>query len=168
MNTEGKIADDGEILVRGDLVMKGYWRNEDATKEAIQDGWLYTGDVGVIDEDGYIEITDRKKEIIVNSGGDNISPQRVEGFLTLEPEIGQVVVCGNKKPHLIALVVPDADFASEWAASKNKPTNLNQLVEDEEFIKALSQAVERINTNLGTIERVNKFMLYKTTSFSCF
>ena len=89
LDTEVKIAEDGEILVKGDLLMTGYWRNEEATREALRGGWLHTGDVGHIDEQGRILITDRKKDIIVNSGGDNVSPQRVEGFLTLEPEIAQ-------------------------------------------------------------------------------
>ena len=92
--------------------MTGYWRNEEATREALRDGWLHTGDVGHIDEQGRILITDRKKDIIVNSGGDNVSPQRVEGFLTLEPEIAQAMVHGDKRPHLVGLLVPDADFAA--------------------------------------------------------
>jgi len=158
-NTEVKIADDGEILVRGDLVMNGYWRNEEATKEAIKDGWLHTGDVGVIDEDGYIEITDRKKDIIVNSGGDNISPQRVEGFLTLEPEIGQAVVFGDKRPHLVALLVPDLEFAAEWATNNMKSSSLTDLIKDKDFIKVCGNAVERVNANLGGIERVRQFLL---------
>src|SRR3546814_8927911 len=86
---EIRIAEDGEILVRGDLLMKGYWHDPETTAQTIVDGWLHTGDVGVVHPDGYIEITDRKKDIIVNSGGDNISPARLEGKLTLEPEILQ-------------------------------------------------------------------------------
>ena len=159
LDTEVKIADDGEILVRGDLLMKGYWRNEEATNEVLKDGWLHTGDIGVIDEDGYIEITDRKKDIIVNSGGDNISPQRVEGFLTLEPEIAQAMVYGDKQPHLVALVVPDADFAAEWAEKNGKTGDLTRLIEDESFIKGVDVAVQRVNENLGAIERVHRFIL---------
>ena len=109
-----KIAEDGEILVKGELVMQGYWNMPDATAEAITDGWLHTGDIGEIDEDGYLMITDRKKDIIVNSGGDNIAPQRIEGFLTLQPEIAQAMVYGDKKPNLVALIVPDPDFLSDW------------------------------------------------------
>ena len=86
-DVEVRIASDGEILVRGELVMQGYWNNPEATAEVIRDGWFHTGDIGDIDEDGYIRITDRKKDIIVNSGGDNVAPQRVEGMLTIEPEI---------------------------------------------------------------------------------
>ena len=93
-----KIADDGEILVKGELVMQGYWNMPEATSEAITDGWLHTGDIGKIDEDGFLVITDRKKDIIVNSGGDNIAPQRIEGFLTLQPEIAQAMVYGDRKP----------------------------------------------------------------------
>ena len=159
LDTEVKIADDGEILVRGDLLMKGYWRNEEATNEVLKDGWLHTGDIGVIDEDGYIEITDRKKDIIVNSGGDNISPQRVEGFLTLEPEIAQAMVYGDKQPHLVALVVPDADFAAEWAEKNGKTGDLTRLIEDESFIKGVDVAVQRVNENLSAIERVHRFIL---------
>ncbi len=92
---EVKIADDGEILARGPSVMRGYWRDESGTAQVLRDGWLHTGDVGVIDQDGFLQITDRKKDIIVNSGGDNIAPQRVEGVLALQPEIAQVIVYGD-------------------------------------------------------------------------
>ena len=113
-DVEVRIASDGEILVRGELVMQGYWNNPEATAEVIRDGWLHTGDIGDIDQDGYIRITDRKKDIIVNSGGDNVAPQRVEGMLTIEPEIAQAMVYGDKRPHLVALIVPDTDFANDW------------------------------------------------------
>ncbi len=159
IDTEVKIAGDGEILVRGDLVMQGYWRNEDATSEAIKDGWLHTGDVGHFDEENRIVITDRKKDIIVNSGGDNISPQRVEGMLTLEPEIAQAMVIGDKRPHLVGLIVPDPDFAKEWAAANGKQDDMAQLIMDSDFIKAVDSAIDRINGGLGVIERVRKFNL---------
>ena len=159
LNTEVKIANDGEILVRGDLVMQGYWKNESATKETIRDGWLHTGDIGVIDEEGYIEITDRKKDIIVVSGGDNISPQRVEGILSLEPEISQALVYGDKHPHLVALLVPDGEFAQEWAKENNKSNKLSEIIEDVEFVKHFVKALERANANLSNIERVRKFLL---------
>ena len=110
---EVRIAADGEILVRGDSVMQGYWRDPEATAETLKDGWLHTGDIGLIDEDGFIQITDRKKDIIVNSGGDNLAPQRVEGVLLLQPEIGQAIVYGDRRPHLVALIVPDAGVRQE-------------------------------------------------------
>ena len=159
LNTEIKIAEDGEILVKGDLVMQGYWQNPEATAEAIQDGWLHTGDIGRLDEDGYLEITDRKKDIIVNSGGDTLSPQRVEGFLTLQPEIAQAMVHGDKRPHLVGLIVPDAEFAAEWAAENAKPKELNLLIEDAEFVKAIDAAIERVNAELAVNERVRRFTL---------
>ncbi len=100
---ELRIADDGEILVRGDLVMAGYWGQPEATAAAIEDGWLHTGDIGVLEADGYLRITDRKKDMIVLSGGENVSPARVEGMLVAEPEIAQAVVLGDGKPALSAL-----------------------------------------------------------------
>ena len=154
-----RIADDGEILVQGDLVMQGYWRNENATREVIRDGWLHTGDVGLIDEDGYIVITDRKKDIIVNSGGDNLSPQRVEGILTLEPEIAQAMVHGDRRPHLVALLVPDAEWLENWAASHGRPADLAVLAEDDNFRKDLGAAVNRVNADLSNIERVRRFLV---------
>ena len=158
-NTEIKIAEDGEILARGDQLMQGYWRNEDATREALIDGWLHTGDVGRLDEDGYLEITDRKKDIIVNSGGDTLSPQRVEGFLTLQPEIGQAMVHGDKRPHLVGIIVPDADFARDWAEENGKSQDLAELTGDAEFARAIDDAVARVNADLAVGERVRRVTL---------
>jgi len=156
---EVKIADDGEILVRGELVMQGYWNNPEATAEAIRNGWLHTGDIGIIDEDGFIQITDRKKDIIVNSGGDNLSPARVEGMMTAEPELAQAMVYGDRRPHLVALVVPDPEFVKDWARVNEKPHELRELADDPDFNKALHDVVDRINGNLSVVERVRRVIV---------
>ncbi|MEO3431073.1 long-chain fatty acid--CoA ligase [Pelagibius sp. CAU 1746] len=154
---EVKIAEDGEILVRGELVMTGYWRDDDATERALQNGWLHTGDIGEFDEDGYLKITDRKKDIIVFSGGDNVSPARVEGFLTLQREIQQAMVFGDKHPHLVALLVPDEEFAAQWCRSNGKQRDPGALGEDPAFRAALSEVVDRVNGSLSSLEKVRRF-----------
>ena len=156
---EVKIADDGEILARGPSVMRGYWRDESGTAQVLRDGWLHTGDVGVIDQDGFLQITDRKKDIIVNSGGDNIAPQRVEGVLALQPEIAQVIVYGDSAPHLVALIVPDAEFAKGFARQHQLPPDLDELVQHKDFERAIGEAVARANESLSVIERVRHFRL---------
>lgn len=157
---EIKIANDGEILVRGELVMLGYWNDPDATIATVnEDGWLHTGDIGHQDEDDHIVITDRKKDIIVNSGGDNISPQRVEGVLCLEEEIGQAMVFGDKRPYLTAVVVADEDWSRKWAKSNGKTNDLEHLSQDTEFRAALSEAVSRANESMSIIEKVRKHIV---------
>jgi len=141
-----RIAADGEILVRGELVMQGYWQDPDATAHAIRDGWLHTGDIGHIDADGCIFITDRKKDILVLSGGDNVSPARVEGRLTLEDEIEQAMVYGDRKPNLVALLVPSRDFAQRYP----DPAAAHE---------AMSQVLDRVNRELSVIEKVRRFAL---------
>src|SRR6185436_1611711 len=154
---EARIADDGEILVKGEAIMKGYWRDPEATERAIGDGWLYTGDIGEFDRDGYLKITDRKKDIIVLSGGDNVSPARVEGFLVLQPEVAQAMVHGDRHPHLVALLVPDPDFAKDWAERNNAADDLAALVENPAFTRAVGAAVDRVNTTLAPLERIRRF-----------
>ncbi|MBW7850773.1 MAG: long-chain fatty acid--CoA ligase [Rhodospirillales bacterium] len=156
---EVKIAEDGEILVRGELVMQGYWQDPEATANAIRDGWLHTGDIGLLDEDGCIQITDRKKDLIVNSGGDNVSPQRVEGFLTLQPEIAQAMAYGDRRPHLVALIVPDAEWAAEWAKAAGKDNHLEKLIDDPDFRRAIAAAVDRVNRDLSPIEKVRRYAM---------
>ena len=157
MNTEVRIADDGEILVRGELVMKGYWRNKAETERVLVDGWLHTGDIGHIDGQGRIVITDRKKDLIVNDKGDNVSPQRVEGMLTLQPEILQAMVYGDKRPHLVGILVPDPEWMAEWAEAEGLPKDLERLREHEKFRAVLRAAIDRVNGQLSVIEKVRKF-----------
>ncbi len=152
-----KLADDGEILVQGEAVMQGYWENQAATAATIKDGWLHTGDVGLIDEAGFIQITDRKRDLIVNSGGDNIAPQRVEGVIALEPEIGQVIVYGDRRPHLVALVEPSTDFIQSYAREHHCEPELPTLARDPDFKRAIGEAINRANQTLSVIERVRRF-----------
>jgi long-chain acyl-CoA synthetase len=154
---EVKIAEDGEILVRGELVMHGYWRNPAETEKALKDGWLHTGDIGEFDAKGRIRITDRKKDLIVNDKGDNVSPQKVEGMLTLQPEIGQAMVYGDRRPHLVGLIVPDAEWTREWAEAQG--LTAEQAAADPAYMAALRAAVDRVNDDLSVIERVRRFIL---------
>jgi long-chain acyl-CoA synthetase len=156
---EVKIAEDGEILVRGQGVMRGYWKDPEGTAQALREGWLHTGDIGEVDADGCIRITDRKKDIIVNSGGDNISPARVEGILMLEPEIGQALVFGDRRPHLVALIVPHQDFIRQFARTNGASPQLAELVDNPAFKAAINEAVGRANQRLSAIERVRRFQI---------
>ncbi|MBD3729816.1 MAG: long-chain fatty acid--CoA ligase [Sphingomonadales bacterium] len=154
---EVKIAEDGEILVRGELVMKGYWRNEAETARTVVDGWLHTGDIGHLDDRGRIMITDRKKDMIVNDKGDNVAPQKIEGMLTLQPEIAQAMVSGDKRPYVVALVVPDAEWALEWARQNGEKFDLRVLQDFPPFRTAVREAIDRVNQDLSVIEKVRQF-----------
>jgi len=149
---EMRIAPDGEILVRGELVMQGYWNESDATRAAIDsEGWLHTGDIGVIEADGSLRITDRKKDIIVSSGGDTISPQRIETLLTQQPGIAQAMVHGDRRPHLVALIVVDSEWAESW-----KPGGWRA---HPELRDRIGEAVANVNKRLAPLERVRRFAL---------
>jgi len=141
-NSEVRIAEDGEIMVRGENVMLGYWRNPEETARVLRDGWLATGDVGHFDSKGRIVITDRKKDILVNDKGDNVSPQRIEGMLTLQPEIAQAMVYGDRRPHLVALLVPDPEISGS-----------------PDLHARLQRSVDRVNADLSVIEKVRRFIL---------
>ena len=154
---EVRIAEDGEILVRGELVMHGYWQAEAETARTVRDGWLHTGDIGHFDEAGRILITDRKKDMIVNDKGDNISPQKVEGMLTLQPEIAQAMVSGDRRPYVVGLIVPDAEWALDWARAAGESYDLAALQDLPAFRTAVRAAVDRVNADLSVIEKVRQF-----------
>ncbi|MCJ2182247.1 AMP-dependent synthetase/ligase [Novosphingobium sp. 1949] len=156
---EVQIAQDGEILVRGELVMHGYWQNEAASRAALQDGWLHTGDIGHIDAKGRICITDRKKDMIVNDKGDNVSPQRIESMLTLQNEIAQAMVSGDRRPYVVGLIVPDEDWAREWAEANGLSPALAAVRDLPAFRAALRDAIDRVNRELSVIEKVRQFTL---------
>ncbi len=156
-NTEVKIAEDGEILVRGPLVMKGYWRNRAETDRVIIDGWLHTGDIGHIDEKGRIAITDRKKDLIVNDKGDNIAPQKVEGMLTLQPEILQAMVSGDKRPYIVGLIVPDPEWTVEYCRAQDVKCDFASLGDNPQYRAAVRAAVDRVNADLSVTEKVRQF-----------
>ncbi len=162
---EIKIADDGEILCRGELVMHGYWQNDAETARTLMkdpgdpDGapWLHTGDIGHLDDAGRIVITDRKKDMIVNDKGDNVAPQKIEGMLTLQPEIAQAMVSGDKRPYVVGLIVPDAEWAVEWARANDEKFDMAALQDLPAFKTAVRAAVDRVNKDLSVIEKVRQF-----------
>ena len=156
-DTEVRIAEDGEILVRGELVMHGYWQNPEETARVLKDGWLHTGDIGYIDEAGRIAITHRKKDLIVNDKGDNVSPQKVEGMLTLQPEIHQAMVVGDRRPYLVGLVVPDPEWTMEWASAQGLKVDFAALQANPQFKAAVRAAIDRVNADLSVIEKVRQF-----------
>ena len=158
-DTEVRIAEDGEILIRGELVMHGYWRNPDETARVLNDGWLHSGDIGHLDEKGRLVITDRKKDLIINDKGDNVAPQRVEGMLTLEPEILQAMVAGDRRPYLVGLVVPDPEWSREWAAANGASADPEALRTNDAFRRALTAAVDRVNGGLSVIEKVRRILI---------
>ena len=146
--------------MRGDFVMRGYRNDPERTAEAIDsEGWLHTGDIGRIDEDGHVRIVDRKKEIIINAAGKNMSPANIEATLkSSSPIVGQVCVIGDGRSYNTALVVLDADFAPVWASQHGiEVDGLDQLAGDEKVIAAVQEAVNAANEKLARVEQVKKF-----------
>jgi long-subunit acyl-CoA synthetase (AMP-forming) len=158
---EIKIAEDGEVLIRGGVVMPGYRNLPEKTAEAIQDGWLHTGDIGKLDEDGYLSIVDRKKEIIINAAGKNMSPANIEATLkSAHPLIGQACCIGDGRLYNTALIVLDADFAPAWAAKHGiEDTSLEALAANEEVRAEIQRGVDAANAKLARVEQLKKFTI---------
>ena len=162
-NVEVKIAEDGEILTRGDHVMVGYYKKEAETKEAIDaDGWFYTGDIGHIDEDGMLKITDRKKNLIVTSGGKNIAPQPIENGFVTSPLIDQAVMIGDQRKFCSAVIVPSEEGCVSWAESQGlKYSSYAELIALEPLKEKIGSEIERLSSNLARYETIKKFIFAK-------
>ena len=160
-NVEVRIGPDGEILARGPNVMRGYWNRPEATRETLDDeGWLHTGDLGALDADGYLVITDRKKDILVNSGGENIAPQKIEARLASDPCIAQAVVYGDGKPYLVALVVPEREACEAWAREEGLPeTPWEKLVASKALRRMLQTRINRLLAGFAPHEQVRRIHL---------
>jgi len=157
---EVRIADDGEILVRGRNVFKGYFKNPEASAETLEEGWLHSGDVGVLDERGYLTITDRKKDLIITSGGKNIAPQYLENKLKFSPYINDAVVIGDGRKYVTALIFIDEDNVVKFAQENKVPfTTFGSLTKAKEVVQLIAQEVEEVNKTLARVEQIKRFAL---------
>ncbi len=154
------IDEDGEILVRGPNVMMGYYKNEEETKEVIKDGWFHTGDIGRIDEDGFLYITDRKKELLVTSGGKNIAPQPIENMIKTSPYVNQVVCIGDKRKFVSALIVPNWEKLEEYAKNSGiSYSTRSELSKNNDILDFILKEVERVTPGLAPFEKIKKIAL---------
>ncbi|MFE4176348.1 AMP-dependent synthetase/ligase [Streptomyces sp. NPDC056909] len=162
-----RIADDGEILLHGEHLFTGYWNNPEATAEALADGWFHTGDIGTLDEDGYLTITGRKKEILVTAGGKNVAPAVIEDRIRAHALISECMVVGDGRPFVGALITLDEEFLARWAAEHGKPANSTAatLRLDPELLAEVQRAVDEGNTAVSKAESVRKFRIL-TTQFT--
>jgi len=154
---EVKIADDGEILVKGPNVFQGYYKNEEATRDTLKDGWLHTGDVGEVDEDGYLKITGRKKDIIITAGGKNITPANLEGEIKQCQWVSQCVVIGDRRPYLVALVTLDAEEVQKLAAEDGVPADPGAWPENAKLRQMIDEHIDAVNQKFARVEQVKKF-----------
>ncbi|MFF1375484.1 AMP-dependent synthetase/ligase [Streptomyces sp. NPDC058308] len=154
-----RIADDGEVLLHGEHLFKEYWNNEGATEEALADGWFHTGDIGTLDEDGYLRITGRKKEIIVTAGGKNVAPAVIEDRIRAHALVAECMVVGDGRPFVGALVTVDDEFLGRWAAEHGKPagSTATSLRDDADLLAAIQSAVDDGNAAVSKAESVRKF-----------
>lgn len=154
-----KIADDGEILLRGNNILRGYWRNPDATKAAFDGEWFKSGDIGEIDEEGFISITGRKKELIVTAGGKNVAPAALEDPLRANPLVGQAIVVGDQRPFVSAIISLDPEMVPIWLANNglDKDMSLAQAAKEPKVLAEIQVAVDRVNKNFSKAESIRKF-----------
>jgi long-chain acyl-CoA synthetase len=157
--TSVRIAEDGEVLIKGDVVFQRYWNNPAATDEALSDGWFHTGDLGSLDRDGFLRITGRKKEIIVTAGGKNVAPAVLEDRVRAHPLVSQCMVVGDKKPFIGALITLDPEFLPAWLESRGLPrdTPPAELVDDSDLRAAIGEAIDEANTAVSRAERIKQF-----------
>ena len=161
LGAEMSIADDGEVLMRGRHVFKGYFKNEAATAETIDsDGWLHSGDVGQIDEKGFLQITDRKKELLITAGGENIAPQILEGKLKAIPAISQAVVIGDRRKYLTAIFALDPEkVATEAAAAGSAARDSKAASECDAFRAYIQSQLDGVNATLARVQTIKKFVI---------
>jgi long-chain acyl-CoA synthetase len=162
---EIKLADDGEVLIRGPFVMRGYRNMEEQTRETLDgDGWLHTGDIGEIDEDGYLKIVDRKKELIINAAGKNMSPASIEANVkTASPLIGQAIAIGDQRSYNVALITLDPEFAPVWAQQQGiEDGSLEALATNEKVVAAIDEAINAANEKMSRVEQIKKFKILPT------
>ena len=156
---EVRIADDGEILVRGPNVFQGYYKNPEATRETLADGWLHTGDIGEIDADGFVKITGRKKDIIITAGGKNITPANIEAEVRQHPLVSQCVVIGDRRPYLVALVTLDPEEAAAFAKEHGLPEDPEAVASNAQVRQEIEEHIEKLNQKFARVEQVKKFKI---------
>ncbi|TMK71708.1 MAG: long-chain fatty acid--CoA ligase [Actinobacteria bacterium] len=156
---EIKIADDGEILVRGPNIFQGYYKNPEATAETLVDGWLHTGDIGEIDPEGYVKITGRKKDIIITAGGKNITPANLEAEIKQHPLVSQCVVIGDRRPYLVAVVTLDPEEAEKFASERGLSSDPEALAQSPEVREALDEHLAKVNAKFARVEQVKKIAI---------